>query len=375
MDATGSVSFEVAPSINPATGALTFTTAADTFGTATIEVLLRDDGSDVSPNISESAARLFAIDVTATNDEQVLVVSAGLLIEQGAVATITSAELKTTDVDTSPDALLYTIVSGPSHGSVLVDGMPAVQFTQAHVTDGSVSYQNDGTANSVDSFSFSVDDAAGTASSGTFEINITTHPGDYNRDRSVDGADFLIWQRSLGATDLPVFSDADGNGDGVVGQGDYDVWRENFGNTFSGVASADVILSEMASMGSETSAIVVDDEWNPRTFTSEYGVSQKVHDVQKSLDLQLEDLLSARAQASRRAGLDVHAVVRPSSTASSLAALYDEALIDWRELRRGVRLQHDDLVRPSGDKHDESVVDGEYENFDGVFDLLGSFSL
>ncbi len=379
MGTTESVSFEVAPSIDPVTGALTFTAAADSFGTATVEVLLRDDGSDVSPNISESSAHQFTIEVTATNDEQVLVVNTGLLIDQGAVATITSAVLETTDVDTSPDALLYTIVSGPTHGSVLVDGTPALQFTQAQVTAGLVSYQNDGTANLIDSFSFSVDDGEGTASTGTFGINITTHPGDYNRDLSVDAADYIVWRKSLGV--LPVSSEADGNGDGVVDQGDYDVWRANFGNTTSGVASADVTLSEITSMFSESSvldvpsAIVVENEGKSRTFNAEYGITRNIHGGYRSLDFPLKDVLGAIAQATRRTGLDVRAVVRASSTASSQAAHCDEAVVDWLELESGSRRQDDDIGRPAGDERDESAVDGEYENYDEVFALLGSVSL
>jgi hypothetical protein len=41
-------------------------------------------------------------------------------------------------------------------------------------------------------------------------------PGDYNRDGTVDAADYVMWRHGLGTT---------------YTQGDYDVWRANFGQT------------------------------------------------------------------------------------------------------------------------------------------------
>jgi hypothetical protein len=55
-------------------------------------------------------------------------------------------------------------------------------------------------------------------------------PGDYDRDRDVDGADFLAWQRGLGAVVVP-YTGADGNGDCAVDGADCGVWTTNFGQT------------------------------------------------------------------------------------------------------------------------------------------------
>jgi hypothetical protein len=49
--------------------------------------------------------------------------------------------------------------------------------------------------------------------------------GDYNNDDQVDGADFLVWQRELGATTSP----ADGNVDGMVDGADLAIWQANYG--------------------------------------------------------------------------------------------------------------------------------------------------
>jgi hypothetical protein len=56
-------------------------------------------------------------------------------------------------------------------------------------------------------------------------------PGDYDDDADVDGADFLIWQRSVGSsTNLA----ADGDGNGSVGSEDYAIWRAHFGQVGAG---------------------------------------------------------------------------------------------------------------------------------------------
>ena len=65
---TGSLSFTTAPAIDPTTGNLTYTAAADTFGTATFSVTLSDDGSNTPPNSNTSGAQQFTITVNAVND-------------------------------------------------------------------------------------------------------------------------------------------------------------------------------------------------------------------------------------------------------------------------------------------------------------------
>ena len=55
--------------------------------------------------------------------------------------------------------------------------------------------------------------------------------GDYNRDGSVDAADYSVWRKTEGSTtDLQ----ADGNGDGRVDQADHDLWKANFGESAAG---------------------------------------------------------------------------------------------------------------------------------------------
>lgn len=52
--------------------------------------------------------------------------------------------------------------------------------------------------------------------------------GDYDRNCTVDGADYVVWQSHFGEI-VPPFSGADGNGNGVIDAADSVVWRDNLG--------------------------------------------------------------------------------------------------------------------------------------------------
>jgi hypothetical protein len=61
--------------------------------------------------------------------------------------------------------------------------------------------------------------------------------GDYNLNGTVDAADYVMWRNTLGSPVTPS-SGADGDGDGMIGSGDYDLWRAHFGATAGGGAAA-----------------------------------------------------------------------------------------------------------------------------------------
>lgn len=81
-------------------------------------------------------------------------------------------------------------------------------------------------------YTFSINYAA---SVGANDIVLTTQSaggilGDYNSDGAVDANDVVTWRKTFNATGLPYFG-ADGNGDGIVNDADYQVWGANFGRT------------------------------------------------------------------------------------------------------------------------------------------------
>ncbi|MGE3637158.1 MAG: trypsin-like serine protease [Pirellulales bacterium] len=57
----------------------------------------------------------------------------------------------------------------------------------------------------------------------------TVLPGDYNGDGVVEEADYTVWRDSLGQHGADLLADA--NRDGVVDSDDYRVWKSNFGET------------------------------------------------------------------------------------------------------------------------------------------------
>jgi hypothetical protein len=73
-------------------------------------------------------------------------------------------------------------------------------------------------------------------------------PGDYNRNGTVDAADYVVWRKMLNQMVTPG-SGADGTGpagepDGVVNTLDYDFWRSQFGSPAAGSGAASVAVPE-----------------------------------------------------------------------------------------------------------------------------------
>jgi hypothetical protein len=59
--------------------------------------------------------------------------------------------------------------------------------------------------------------------------------GDYNGNGVVDDADYVVWRKSLNQTGIGLA--ADGNGNGKIDSGDYTVWRNHFRNTTGGAGT------------------------------------------------------------------------------------------------------------------------------------------
>jgi hypothetical protein len=60
--------------------------------------------------------------------------------------------------------------------------------------------------------------------------------GDYNRDGTVNAADYTTWRNSLDQN-VAKGTGADGDGSGTITRADYDIWKSHYGETFSGFAS------------------------------------------------------------------------------------------------------------------------------------------
>ncbi|MCC7083484.1 MAG: dockerin type I repeat-containing protein [Pirellulales bacterium] len=54
------------------------------------------------------------------------------------------------------------------------------------------------------------------------------HPGDFNGDGNVDGADFVAWQTHFPTASGASLADGDANGDGAVDGADFVIWQTSF---------------------------------------------------------------------------------------------------------------------------------------------------
>jgi GH35 family endo-1,4-beta-xylanase len=70
---------------------------------------------------------------------------------------------------------------------------------------------------------------------GTSLYSIVVAPGDYNADGMVNAADYVIWRKTVGS---PSDLRADGNGDLVIDDEDFDVWRSHFGAIYGAGAAS-----------------------------------------------------------------------------------------------------------------------------------------
>ena len=55
--------------------------------------------------------------------------------------------------------------------------------------------------------------------------------GDYDRNGTVDAADYEVWKIAFGGAATPAGAGADGNGDAVIDAADYSIWRDNLGTS------------------------------------------------------------------------------------------------------------------------------------------------
>ena len=143
----------------------------------TITVAINDNGNTGSGGGADLLLGTVNVDISAVNDEQVLVANIGINVAEGSTGnTISPALLLTADIDHTPEQLNYTVTAVPAYGMLLLRGSALATsdtFTQADISAGVLTYDHDGTQTSADAFSFSVDDGAGTISAGNFDFTIS----------------------------------------------------------------------------------------------------------------------------------------------------------------------------------------------------------
>lgn len=170
--------FSVAPAID-GSGNLTYTLAADAFGTATVTVSVRDSGGTANGGDNESPSQQFDINVAnSNNDDAFVAINNGLTINENATKAITATELRVDDADfPAASTLTYTVTSSPTLGQLELTTAPTVaitSFTQDDIDTGKLVYVHYGAeAPLADSFDFTATDGIGSPTAGqTFNIVI-----------------------------------------------------------------------------------------------------------------------------------------------------------------------------------------------------------
>ena len=158
--------------IDPVTGAITVANPAaldfETNPVFNLTVTATDGTANDTAVIS--------VNLINVNEPPVIVANAGLTVNEGTGATITSAELAVADPDNGATQLLYTVGSAPVNGTLYLSGAPvgvAGTFTQDDLDNGRVSYTHNDSETVADGFTFTVSDGAGgTIGSTTFSITV-----------------------------------------------------------------------------------------------------------------------------------------------------------------------------------------------------------
>ena len=154
--------------------------------------------------------QVFNITITGVNDPPTLDVNAGVTLNEGAAAPITTAELDASDADDADADITYTVTAGPTNGQLEITddpGNPITSFTQQQLANGEVEYIHFGGENTSDSFTFDLqdDDGAGPTNQ-VFNITVTpvndpvsldTNLG----DTAVESGNALLTTDDLSASD------------------------------------------------------------------------------------------------------------------------------------------------------------------------------
>ena len=171
--------FSAGPSIDPTTGDLTYTPAADANGSANITVVLQDDGGTANGGQDTSAAAMFTITVNPINDAPTADSQSLSITEDGELAITLSGS----DVETAEADLVFTITSLPTDGTVTHNG-DELEVGDTFTGPPSLVYEP-GVASTAlsDSFGFTVTDGGDpdgnpgdppiTSSEATIDITIT----------------------------------------------------------------------------------------------------------------------------------------------------------------------------------------------------------
>ena len=137
------------------------TTTADSSGTWTFTPTLADGSHTLVASETDVAGNTGAASLTFSLDTKAPFHKSTVSLTAGSAATTTWPPLQFYDNLSGPALTTYTIVTGPTYGTLLLNGAPTSTFTQNDIDNNRVTYRETVAGASGDSFQFTVSDAAG----------------------------------------------------------------------------------------------------------------------------------------------------------------------------------------------------------------------
>lgn len=188
------------PTVSPA-GTLSYTSAPNAFGTATVTVRIKDDGGVANGGVDTSAPQTFVITVNSVNDGPVAAGNAYSVVEATTLSVAAPGVLAgDTDVDNA--VLTAVLVAGPSHGTLALN------------PDGSFTYTPTTGYTGGDSFTYRASD--GSAQSDAVTVSITVNPSNAPPVCTAVATPSIIWPPNHKPVYLTLSGISDPDGDTFV---------------------------------------------------------------------------------------------------------------------------------------------------------------
>jgi len=119
--------FSVQPTVS-STGTLTYTPAANAFGVATVTVTLSDSGGVLNGGVDTSATQTFTVTVTSVSDAP-FAANDGYSLSEDTSLSVPAPGVLGNDFDAEGDAFTARLVSGPAHGTLLLQAAGDFLYT------------------------------------------------------------------------------------------------------------------------------------------------------------------------------------------------------------------------------------------------------
>ncbi|MCU1397844.1 MAG: hypothetical protein JWN62_953, partial [Acidimicrobiales bacterium] len=184
--------FSVQPAVSAA-GDLSFTPAPGKSGVANVTVKIHDNGGTANGGVDTSAAQTFVINVDTAPTANAVTTT---VLEDG------SAAITLSGGDAEGDSLSFSIVTGPTSGSLGSIGAPSCAGVPS-VCTASVTYTPNPNINGSDSFTYRVKDASVFSSAATVSITITSvNDAPVGANKTVSTTEGIAY--TFGTADFPL---------------------------------------------------------------------------------------------------------------------------------------------------------------------------